>query len=200
MTVKIITPLCRGFVAFTFIVRYFSSRLKLQCFLLQEPGEGKINKDLPSCWECPKCYQGKDSGSEVPNIHLNLFLFRHPNNLSLSITTANVNVTNTTWRLFYWNAAASRIENIVVIFSEAPTPVLCSPTVFQRGGKRRVRGIGIFTTIETGQSGRHRRRRRVEKRVTEHASGATDGSTAFPETAAAASAEPQKGERAGAPI
>uniref|UniRef100_A0A672IVI1 [histone H3]-dimethyl-L-lysine(36) demethylase n=1 Tax=Salarias fasciatus TaxID=181472 RepID=A0A672IVI1_SALFA len=24
-----------------------------------EPGEGKINKDLPSCWECPKCYQGK---------------------------------------------------------------------------------------------------------------------------------------------
>lgn len=99
MTVKIITPLCRGFVAFTFIVRYFSSRLKLQCFLLQEPGEGKINKDLPSCWECPKCYQGKDSGSEVPNIQLNLFLFRHPNNLSLSITTANVNVTNTTWSL-----------------------------------------------------------------------------------------------------
>ncbi|XP_056295326.1 lysine-specific demethylase 2A [Pseudoliparis swirei] len=26
----------------------------------KEPGEGKINKDLPSCWECPKCYQGKD--------------------------------------------------------------------------------------------------------------------------------------------
>uniref|UniRef100_A0A671VNP9 [histone H3]-dimethyl-L-lysine(36) demethylase n=1 Tax=Sparus aurata TaxID=8175 RepID=A0A671VNP9_SPAAU len=34
-----------------------------QC--IKEPGEGKINKDLPSCWECPKCYQGKDS-SEVP--------------------------------------------------------------------------------------------------------------------------------------
>uniref|UniRef100_A0A674PHW3 [histone H3]-dimethyl-L-lysine(36) demethylase n=1 Tax=Takifugu rubripes TaxID=31033 RepID=A0A674PHW3_TAKRU len=33
-----------------------------QC--IKEPGEGKINKDLPSCWECPKCYQGKDSGSE----------------------------------------------------------------------------------------------------------------------------------------
>uniref|UniRef100_A0A3Q4GAC1 [histone H3]-dimethyl-L-lysine(36) demethylase n=1 Tax=Neolamprologus brichardi TaxID=32507 RepID=A0A3Q4GAC1_NEOBR len=30
-----------------------------QC--IKEPGEGKINKDLPSCWECPKCYQGKDS-------------------------------------------------------------------------------------------------------------------------------------------
>ncbi|KAK1904385.1 Lysine-specific demethylase 2A [Dissostichus eleginoides] len=30
----------------------------------KEPGEGKINKDLPSCWECPKCYQGKDSDSE----------------------------------------------------------------------------------------------------------------------------------------
>uniref|UniRef100_A0A8C2A7Q0 [histone H3]-dimethyl-L-lysine(36) demethylase n=1 Tax=Cyprinus carpio TaxID=7962 RepID=A0A8C2A7Q0_CYPCA len=23
------------------------------------PGEGIINKDLPSCWECPKCVQGK---------------------------------------------------------------------------------------------------------------------------------------------
>ncbi|MEQ2290178.1 hypothetical protein AMECASPLE_000848, partial [Ameca splendens] len=29
-----------------------------------EPSEGKINKDLPSCWECPKCYLGKDSESE----------------------------------------------------------------------------------------------------------------------------------------
>uniref|UniRef100_A0A8D3CK39 [histone H3]-dimethyl-L-lysine(36) demethylase n=1 Tax=Scophthalmus maximus TaxID=52904 RepID=A0A8D3CK39_SCOMX len=35
-----------------------------QC--IKEPGEGKINKDLPSCWECPKCYQGKGSESEVP--------------------------------------------------------------------------------------------------------------------------------------
>uniref|UniRef100_A0A3B5KYB0 [histone H3]-dimethyl-L-lysine(36) demethylase n=1 Tax=Xiphophorus couchianus TaxID=32473 RepID=A0A3B5KYB0_9TELE len=34
-----------------------------QC--VKEPGEGKINKDLPSCWECPKCYQGNDSDSEV---------------------------------------------------------------------------------------------------------------------------------------
>uniref|UniRef100_A0A8C4NIQ9 [histone H3]-dimethyl-L-lysine(36) demethylase n=1 Tax=Dicentrarchus labrax TaxID=13489 RepID=A0A8C4NIQ9_DICLA len=32
-----------------------------QC--IKEPGEGKINKDLPSCWECPKCYQGKSSSS-----------------------------------------------------------------------------------------------------------------------------------------
>uniref|UniRef100_A0A3Q1FDY9 [histone H3]-dimethyl-L-lysine(36) demethylase n=1 Tax=Acanthochromis polyacanthus TaxID=80966 RepID=A0A3Q1FDY9_9TELE len=32
-----------------------------QC--IKEPGEGKINQDLPSCWECPKCYQGKDSSS-----------------------------------------------------------------------------------------------------------------------------------------
>ncbi|XP_068596465.1 lysine-specific demethylase 2A [Brachionichthys hirsutus] len=31
---------------------------------IKEPGEGKINKDLPSCWECPRCYQGKDSASE----------------------------------------------------------------------------------------------------------------------------------------
>uniref|UniRef100_A0A3B3UTL3 [histone H3]-dimethyl-L-lysine(36) demethylase n=1 Tax=Poecilia latipinna TaxID=48699 RepID=A0A3B3UTL3_9TELE len=33
-------------------------------FPFQEPGEGKINKDLPSCWECPRCYQGNDSDSE----------------------------------------------------------------------------------------------------------------------------------------
>ncbi|XP_068181762.1 lysine-specific demethylase 2A isoform X1 [Antennarius striatus] len=33
-----------------------------QC--IKEPGEGKINKDLPSLWECPRCYQGKDSASE----------------------------------------------------------------------------------------------------------------------------------------
>uniref|UniRef100_A0A4W6DGU1 Lysine demethylase 2A n=1 Tax=Lates calcarifer TaxID=8187 RepID=A0A4W6DGU1_LATCA len=39
-----------------------------QC--IKEPGEGKINKDLPSCWECPKCYQGKGSASEVPNTFL----------------------------------------------------------------------------------------------------------------------------------
>ncbi|XP_055015145.1 lysine-specific demethylase 2A [Boleophthalmus pectinirostris] len=31
---------------------------------IKEPGEGKISKDLPSCWECPKCYQGKGSASE----------------------------------------------------------------------------------------------------------------------------------------
>ncbi|XP_062332588.1 lysine-specific demethylase 2A [Osmerus eperlanus] len=28
------------------------------------PGEGRINKILPSCWECPKCYQGNVSVSE----------------------------------------------------------------------------------------------------------------------------------------
>uniref|UniRef100_A0AAQ5Y8I7 [histone H3]-dimethyl-L-lysine(36) demethylase n=1 Tax=Amphiprion ocellaris TaxID=80972 RepID=A0AAQ5Y8I7_AMPOC len=39
-----------------------------QC--VKEPGEGKINQDLPSCWECPKCYQGKDSASEVLNTNL----------------------------------------------------------------------------------------------------------------------------------
>lgn len=49
--------------------------------LFQDPGEGKINKDLPSCWECPKCYPGKDSeASEVTNAYLlnltcPLFLF-----------------------------------------------------------------------------------------------------------------------------
>uniref|UniRef100_A0A6Q2WWC5 [histone H3]-dimethyl-L-lysine(36) demethylase n=1 Tax=Esox lucius TaxID=8010 RepID=A0A6Q2WWC5_ESOLU len=34
---------------------------------IKVPGEGRINKDLPSCWECPKCYQGNEgSSSEVP--------------------------------------------------------------------------------------------------------------------------------------
>ncbi|XP_046904190.1 lysine-specific demethylase 2A [Hypomesus transpacificus] len=28
------------------------------------PGEGRINKILPSCWECPKCYQGHGSVSQ----------------------------------------------------------------------------------------------------------------------------------------
>uniref|UniRef100_A0A674BTF8 [histone H3]-dimethyl-L-lysine(36) demethylase n=1 Tax=Salmo trutta TaxID=8032 RepID=A0A674BTF8_SALTR len=28
---------------------------------IKVPGEGRINKDLPSCWECPKCYQDKDA-------------------------------------------------------------------------------------------------------------------------------------------
>lgn len=25
---------------------------------LQVQGDGLVNKDLPSCWECPKCVQG----------------------------------------------------------------------------------------------------------------------------------------------
>uniref|UniRef100_A0A8C8ETI2 [histone H3]-dimethyl-L-lysine(36) demethylase n=1 Tax=Oncorhynchus tshawytscha TaxID=74940 RepID=A0A8C8ETI2_ONCTS len=38
---------------------------------IKVPGEGRINKDLPSCWECPKCYQGKEgSSSEVPQFFL----------------------------------------------------------------------------------------------------------------------------------
>uniref|UniRef100_A0A8C7H378 Lysine demethylase 2A n=1 Tax=Oncorhynchus kisutch TaxID=8019 RepID=A0A8C7H378_ONCKI len=38
---------------------------------IKVPGEGRINKDLPSCWECPKCYQGKEgSSSEVPQLFL----------------------------------------------------------------------------------------------------------------------------------
>ncbi|XP_061101236.1 lysine (K)-specific demethylase 2Aa isoform X2 [Conger conger] len=31
---------------------------------LKVSGEGVVNKDLPSCWECPKCVLGKDSESE----------------------------------------------------------------------------------------------------------------------------------------
>ncbi|XP_061101237.1 lysine (K)-specific demethylase 2Aa isoform X3 [Conger conger] len=32
---------------------------------LKVSGEGVVNKDLPSCWECPKCVLGKDSESEI---------------------------------------------------------------------------------------------------------------------------------------
>ncbi|KAL4640613.1 lysine-specific demethylase 2A-like isoform X1 [Arapaima gigas] len=32
---------------------------------LKVPGEGVVNKDLPSCWECPKCATGKPSQAEV---------------------------------------------------------------------------------------------------------------------------------------
>uniref|UniRef100_A0A3P9MGD5 [histone H3]-dimethyl-L-lysine(36) demethylase n=1 Tax=Oryzias latipes TaxID=8090 RepID=A0A3P9MGD5_ORYLA len=39
-----------------------SQIVHLQC--VKDPAEGKVNKDLPSCWECPKCYQGKGSASE----------------------------------------------------------------------------------------------------------------------------------------
>ncbi|TRY89954.1 hypothetical protein DNTS_001675 [Danionella cerebrum] len=31
---------------------------------LKSSGEGVVNKDLPSCWECPKCVLGKNTDSE----------------------------------------------------------------------------------------------------------------------------------------
>ncbi|XP_048031616.1 lysine-specific demethylase 2A isoform X1 [Megalobrama amblycephala] len=34
-----------------------------ECIKVHVPGEGVINKDLPSCWECPKCVQGKKTES-----------------------------------------------------------------------------------------------------------------------------------------
>uniref|UniRef100_A0A674BRI4 [histone H3]-dimethyl-L-lysine(36) demethylase n=1 Tax=Salmo trutta TaxID=8032 RepID=A0A674BRI4_SALTR len=36
---------------------------------IKVPGEGRINKDLPSCWECPKCYQDKDGSSSQVSHH-----------------------------------------------------------------------------------------------------------------------------------
>uniref|UniRef100_A0A672QHL9 [histone H3]-dimethyl-L-lysine(36) demethylase n=1 Tax=Sinocyclocheilus grahami TaxID=75366 RepID=A0A672QHL9_SINGR len=35
---------------------------------LKTSGEGVVNNDLPSCWECPKCVIGKDTDSEVKHI------------------------------------------------------------------------------------------------------------------------------------
>uniref|UniRef100_A0A8C6KJ30 [histone H3]-dimethyl-L-lysine(36) demethylase n=1 Tax=Nothobranchius furzeri TaxID=105023 RepID=A0A8C6KJ30_NOTFU len=51
---------CLTVVSKLFVLLHLSSFVSFQ-----EPGDGKINEDLPSCWECPKCYQGKDSASEV---------------------------------------------------------------------------------------------------------------------------------------
>ncbi|KAM9470773.1 lysine-specific demethylase 2A isoform 1-T1 [Clarias gariepinus] len=34
---------------------------------IQVPGEGVINKDLPSCWECPKCVRDKNTESSSSN-------------------------------------------------------------------------------------------------------------------------------------
>ncbi|XP_026796313.3 lysine-specific demethylase 2A isoform X1 [Pangasianodon hypophthalmus] len=34
---------------------------------IKVPGEGVINKDLPSCWECPKCVQDKNTESSSSN-------------------------------------------------------------------------------------------------------------------------------------
>uniref|UniRef100_A0A8C2JVC1 [histone H3]-dimethyl-L-lysine(36) demethylase n=1 Tax=Cyprinus carpio TaxID=7962 RepID=A0A8C2JVC1_CYPCA len=39
---------------------------------LKTSGEGVVNKDLPSCWECPKCVVGKETDSEVKHIFSNL--------------------------------------------------------------------------------------------------------------------------------
>lgn len=33
-------------------------KMVFACLRLQVQGDGLINKDLPSCWECPKCVQG----------------------------------------------------------------------------------------------------------------------------------------------
>uniref|UniRef100_A0AAR2L3R7 [histone H3]-dimethyl-L-lysine(36) demethylase n=1 Tax=Pygocentrus nattereri TaxID=42514 RepID=A0AAR2L3R7_PYGNA len=38
-------------------------------FCICVPGEGIVNKDLPSCWECPKCVMGKETESEVTHGH-----------------------------------------------------------------------------------------------------------------------------------
>uniref|UniRef100_A0A665XEK6 [histone H3]-dimethyl-L-lysine(36) demethylase n=1 Tax=Echeneis naucrates TaxID=173247 RepID=A0A665XEK6_ECHNA len=58
-----------------------------QC--IKEPGEGKINKDLPSCWECPKCYQGKDSASEVTSHFLLLTLLLEDSSSSSSSSSSS---------------------------------------------------------------------------------------------------------------
>lgn len=47
---------------------------------------------MPSCWECPKCYRGKDSASEVPNT--NLFPLRR------SLFVVSVNLISRTLLLF----------------------------------------------------------------------------------------------------
>uniref|UniRef100_A0A8C1WZ85 [histone H3]-dimethyl-L-lysine(36) demethylase n=1 Tax=Cyprinus carpio TaxID=7962 RepID=A0A8C1WZ85_CYPCA len=44
---------------------------------LKTSGEGVVNKDLPSCWECPKCVVGKDTDSEVKHIFTSTKIHSH---------------------------------------------------------------------------------------------------------------------------
>uniref|UniRef100_A0A8C7DVU2 Lysine (K)-specific demethylase 2Ab n=1 Tax=Oncorhynchus kisutch TaxID=8019 RepID=A0A8C7DVU2_ONCKI len=55
---------------------------------IKVPGEGRINKDLPSCWECPKCYQDKDGSSSEVSHH---FFFGMGNICSLTKVKRTVN-------------------------------------------------------------------------------------------------------------
>uniref|UniRef100_A0A665XER9 [histone H3]-dimethyl-L-lysine(36) demethylase n=1 Tax=Echeneis naucrates TaxID=173247 RepID=A0A665XER9_ECHNA len=52
-------------------------RMKKSCIMRQCLAVIYLKHDLPSCWECPKCYQGKDSASEVTShfLLLTLLLF-----------------------------------------------------------------------------------------------------------------------------
>uniref|UniRef100_A0A674BT37 [histone H3]-dimethyl-L-lysine(36) demethylase n=1 Tax=Salmo trutta TaxID=8032 RepID=A0A674BT37_SALTR len=56
---------------------------------IKVPGEGRINKDLPSCWECPKCYQDKDGSSSQVSHH---FFIGMGNICSLTKVKPTVNI------------------------------------------------------------------------------------------------------------
>uniref|UniRef100_A0A672QHN9 [histone H3]-dimethyl-L-lysine(36) demethylase n=1 Tax=Sinocyclocheilus grahami TaxID=75366 RepID=A0A672QHN9_SINGR len=47
---------------------------------LKTSGEGVVNNDLPSCWECPKCVIGKDTDSEVKHIFTSTNIHPHTHN------------------------------------------------------------------------------------------------------------------------
>lgn len=56
--------------------RHSHSHLTLLHVCLQIQGEGMINKDLPSCWECPKCVQGINDPEVCPHCkHAQCFYF-----------------------------------------------------------------------------------------------------------------------------
>uniref|UniRef100_A0A674BSN7 [histone H3]-dimethyl-L-lysine(36) demethylase n=1 Tax=Salmo trutta TaxID=8032 RepID=A0A674BSN7_SALTR len=59
------------------------------CIKVTRPREGRINKDLPSCWECPKCYQDKDGSSSQVSHH---FFIGMGNICSLTKVKPTVNI------------------------------------------------------------------------------------------------------------
>lgn len=62
--------------------QFYGIRGYMYCYvnatcILQVPGEGVINKDLPSCWECPKCVQGKKTEVFFLLLAADLFKSQH---------------------------------------------------------------------------------------------------------------------------
>lgn len=90
---------------YLFIVRYFSSCLKLECFCFRNPVKGRSIKIYPAAGNVPNAIKARTRDQRYQTHTSTFFCLEIPTImftsgcLSLSITTANVYVTNTTWSL-----------------------------------------------------------------------------------------------------